>query len=315
VLVASASWTLPRPALMAVGLPELAIGLALAIGTAVGASTVPAWMAVRSDLLGSLRATTSVTAPRGTRFLRDGLIAIEVMLAVTILAAAGLLINSFARVVSLPMGFDVNGLVVAEIPVASNSLQSEASRHDLMQKLRGALIAEPGVRDVAFADSMPYTSGFMGGATLRSSAGDERRAFFAYHSVSGEYFDTFRIPLRRGRRFAATDVAGGEIVAIVNEQFVREFMPVGEIIGARMRSGRRELTVVGVVGDTRNGDVTRPPRAAVYWPLSQQAGMALRVAVRGAPDYAVESHSRSAWACRSRSRPWPNRDRGVAGPS
>ncbi len=65
VLVASASWTLPRPALMAVGLPELAIGLALAIGTAVGASTVPAWMAVRSDLLGSLRATTSVTAPRG----------------------------------------------------------------------------------------------------------------------------------------------------------------------------------------------------------------------------------------------------------
>jgi predicted permease len=295
VLVSSASWTLPRTADVAVRLPEFGIGMTLAIVTALGVAAAPAWIATRIDVVESLRHASHLGASRVSRLLPSGLVIVEVLLAVVVLASAGLLLNSFARVVSLPMGFDTRGIVVAEVP-AREGYTSHAALLELAQRLRQDLANRLGGVEIAFANSMPYTSAYMGPANPISPDGRyERFTAVPYRVVSADYFDVLRIALVRGRGFASTDASGGEPVAVVNEQFVREYGPAGEILGTLMKFGPRQATIVGVVADTRNFDVTRPPEAALYWPMAQRNFYGLTLAVRGGRESEVVDAIRNSF--------------------
>jgi predicted permease len=91
-------------------------------------------------------------------------------------------------------------------------------------------------------------------------------------AVTSGYFAALRIPLRRGRHFAATDVASAAPVAIVNDALVRRHWPNDDPIGRRIKvsagpPGMR--TIVGVVGDVRHGGLHEAPRPAVYLPHAQ----------------------------------------------
>jgi putative ABC transport system permease protein len=296
-LVATASWALPRAGDIGVRWPELGIGLAIATVTSLVAAAVPAWMTTRADVIASLRNTTQLTGQRATRTLRNGLIAVEVALTLTILMSAGLLINSFARVVALPMGFEPRGVVIAEIQLRSRAFATPEARLAAVNRLHGDLVDRLGVRLIAVANSMPYTSSLIGPATQLSPEGRyERLGNAVYRIVTPEYFETLRIPLVRGRNFTAADAAGSDRVVIVNEEFVRQYGPAGEIIGARMKLGPRETIVVGVAGDTRNTDVTAPLAAVVHWPLEQRPVTDVTFAIRGAPSAAVANAIQSALA-------------------
>src|SRR5262249_29460276 len=98
----------------------------------------------------------------------------------------------------------------------------------------------------------------------------------SWHGVGLHYFDTFRIKIRRGRDFLASD-EGGEPVAVINETMANQLLPGGNPIGHKILLGRnlgpefgdRSREIVGVIADARDSGLDRPPEPAVYVPLSQ----------------------------------------------
>jgi predicted permease len=278
-LVFMAPWSLSHRAdEIVLRAPELAFALGLSVTAALGAALAPAILASRADPLASLRGTASATPGRLHRLVKDGLVASQVVLAVVLLTGAGLMIRSFAALLSEPLGFDARDLVVAEVPLpgAYNDARRRAAIRQLHDELRGRL----GPSSAAIGNSLPYGSTMMGPASpLLPSGTYGEFKIVPYRAVTHDYFDVFGIPLRRGRVFDAADVQGAPLAVVVNEQFVAEFSGGRELLGSQMRLGPRDVTVVGVVGDTRSSDAAGT-RAAVYWSIEQRPVSELTVAVR-----------------------------------
>jgi predicted permease len=124
--------------------------------------------------------------------------------------------------------------------------------------------------------------------------------------VMGDYFQVMRIPLREGRDFTALDREGQPLVAIVNEQMVREFFPRENPLGARIRWARdagppRWMTIIGVVGDVKHSGLNQPADPAVYAPFSQsdeswRRWMTLAIRTRGASSGLVEEVKKQTWS-------------------
>jgi predicted permease len=96
-------------------------------------------------------------------------------------------------------------------------------------------------------------------------------------TVSANYFDVFKIPLLRGRKFTDRDIAGSPSVAIINQSMARQFWPNGDAIGGQLTLGRKTvmpgnpLQIVGIAGDLRERTdrTTDPPGNTIYIPLAQ----------------------------------------------
>jgi putative ABC transport system permease protein len=125
-------------------------------------------------------------------------------------------------------------------------------------------------------------------------------------SVMGDYFQVMRIPLRAGRDFTALDREGQPLVAIVNEQMVREFFPHENPLGARIRWARdagppRWMTIIGMVGDVKHSGLNQPTDPAVYAPFSQsdeswRRWMTLAIRTRGVSSGLVEEVKKQTWS-------------------
>jgi predicted permease len=295
-LAQMADWVLPRARDVAVRLPELAAGLSLGLGAALLAGTIPALNASRQDAITGLRSSAGLTPSRAAVAFRSTLVTTEVLLAVMLLATAGLLINSFARAALLPMGFETRGLVVADVPLTPE-YQSPDRFALLLRSLGDELSGRLHGAQWTFGTSMPYSNRYMGPAVPLGPDGRYARLVHApYADVAPNYFEILGIPLVRGRPFGPGDIQGSEPVVIVSELFAREYGPPGEIVGANIRLGPRNVTVIGVVGDTRHSDITRPPEPTVYSPFAQRPPRPFTIAVRGASVSAVRTALREAFS-------------------
>jgi putative ABC transport system permease protein len=125
-------------------------------------------------------------------------------------------------------------------------------------------------------------------------------------SVMGNYFHVMQIPLRAGRDFTQMDREGQPLVAIVNEEMVREFFPHENPIGVRIHWARdtgppRWMTVIGVAGDVKHSGLNQPTDPAVYTPFSQsdeawKRFMTLAIRARNAPPGLVEEVKKQIWS-------------------
>ena len=265
-LVAAASWALPRASEVHVSGFDLAAGLLLAALTVLAFGVIPAWLSSRGDLLETLRGSATATTSRRVHLRRGGLVATEVAVATVLLTAGGLLAKSFYHVVSAPLGFDGSALLVADVTPRPGENVPSARRAELARDLDERLRAHFGPGNASVGTSMPYSSTIMGPAPA------DHDDYIPYRSVGPDYFNLLRIPILRGRGFLPSDGLGARLVVVVNEQFVREFGRDRDLLGQGLRLGPRDVTVVGVVGDTRFKSAS-PPQSAVYWSTLQRPGL------------------------------------------
>jgi putative ABC transport system permease protein len=125
-------------------------------------------------------------------------------------------------------------------------------------------------------------------------------------SVMGNYFNVMQIPLRAGREFTPLDREGQPLVAIVNEEMVREFFPYERPIGLRISwagytGGPRWMTVIGVVGDVKHSGSNQATDPAVYTPFSQndeawRRFMTLAIRARDTAPGLVEEVKKQIWS-------------------
>jgi len=225
------------------------------------------------------------------------LIVAQIALATVLLVSASLLLQGFARLQNVPLGFDPDQVLTARVSLPRSAYPDAARTEQFYEQVLTAVRGSGQVQAVAVATSAPFAPGVRASfqVTDRSSLTPGRTAneTAAEHIVSGDYFRVLGVPVLAGRSFNERDATGSTAVAVVSQRFARLAWPDASPLGQTLERGGRTYQVVGVAGDVRGSDTVgargggpeRDPRAAVYFAAGQlpQRTMTLLVRSRGEP--------------------------------
>jgi putative ABC transport system permease protein len=287
---------LPRAEEIGVDGPVMAFTLVISLVTGVIFGLAPALHTAAADLHGMLKEGGRGSAgDRSGQGLRRTLVVAEVALALTLLTGAGLLIKSFARLQGVDPGFDPDHLLTFNLALPPARYPSDTAQIAFFDQALPALAAVPGVRGVGATSVMPFSGGWTTGSFEIEGyqpPPKQPNPWGDIRIVSPGYFETLRIPLRRGRPLSDQDRAGAPLVAVIDEEFVRRYWPHDDPIGKRLTFGppagatdtssREWIQVVGVVRHTKQEGLDAENRLQLYLPLSQAGRPLLTVAVRTA---------------------------------
>jgi putative ABC transport system permease protein len=275
-LVASNPINLPR--MDGVGLDGNVLlftgGITLVLGLLFGLA--PAIQAARPALHGMLK--DGVRSSQGGGTLRATLVISEVALAIVLLVGAGLMLKSFRRWVSVDPGFVAEKVLSLRVSLPVAKYPGEAQQLAFFDQMRHGIEALPGVAAVGGNVALPMTNsnwtrsfsveGFQPPPKANGPWGD-------FRSVTPGYFEALGIPVKRGRSFDETDVAGGRLVAVVDEVLANKYWPGQDPIGKRVGFRGDEkpvwLEVVGVVGHVMQNSPKDDEHTQLYQVFAQAA--------------------------------------------
>jgi predicted permease len=249
----------------------LAFTLAISLLTGILFGLFPAFAASRTDLTTSLKESSNRA---GTGFrtgkTRALLVVSEVSLALVLLIGAALLIRTFITLRSVGPGFDAHNVLTADISMTGARLHTTAGIAQLSRDTRLRLNAIPGVEASASTVWLPNQVDDASGFQI---AGHPEKGWQGcrWMSVSPGYLSAFRIPLLRGRDFRETDTMGAPGVVIINESLANKYWPKEDPVGQHIKLGFDEppRTIIGVMGDTHNNGLSRPPDPMMMVPTAQ----------------------------------------------
>ena len=294
------STPLPRQEAIGMDGSVLAFTLGLALLTPLLFGILPALQASRPDLRETIAegGRGSLSSVRGR--IRNVLVALEVAVALVLLAGSALLIRSFWNVLSVDTGFDGRGIITMEMSVPGSKYPDSERSSAFYQTLVGRLKAVPGVATAGAINAFPLSDNdFGGGFYFEGDADPKHDAKVAgYRVVTPDFFSVMRIPLVKGRLLSETDRRGAEMAAVVNQDFVTQYVPDGDPIGLRFKyfgmdsNNEPLMTIVGVVGNIRFASLVSnvAPEAYVnYLQRPMRTQWPMTVAVRPAQDGAAEA--------------------------
>ncbi len=252
-----------------------AFGLSLVTGFVFG--LVPAVQATRPDLFGSLRTEAgSVMGASGPLRFRKALVVAQVALSLLLLIGAGLFARSLHNLRSLDPGFKPESLLAFSVNPSLEG-HDDAHRVALLGRILDDVAAEPGLSSASFAEvalmSNSASSSTVEVQGYESKDGENMNPNF--NTVAPDFFRTLGIPLLAGRDFGSQDGTTAPKVAIVNQSFVHYFYkgkPESDAVGRTFKLGRDEkdvYTIVGVVQDGKDANLTEEVRRFVYLPYPQ----------------------------------------------
>jgi putative ABC transport system permease protein len=308
LFIAASPAGIARLAKVAVDDRALAFTAVAALLTGLAFGLAPAWQGSRTDVNETLKGDgRSASSGIATGRLRGLLVSAEVALATVLLVAAGLMLQSFTRLMNVDRGIREEKVVTAELDFSvagyTTWITNSATRPQVrLQQLIERVRELPGVQSVGAAshflrqDNRPALQPFaiFGRPPLR----EPERPTVDNRAISPDYLDAVGMRLLRGRAFTEADVLGAPGVVLVNESFVRRFFPGEDPVGKHLTIAR-ELPpldtrdnvglpvwseIVGVVSDVKS--LTTQPQAVpeVYWSYWQWPMQRPTLFVRAAGD-------------------------------
>jgi len=227
---------------------------------------------------GVARASGSLRRQR----LQRGLVVAQIAVSVILLTGAGLLTRTMIRLSEVDTGLDADEVLTMEVPISGGG-RSDADTKALYDRMKFELAALPGVREVGVGSVIPLRlAGFQleVKAEGRPLAAGEAMPRAEFRTASPEYFRAAGIPLRRGREFTSTDMQGQGLVVILNETLAQRLFGEADPIGQRVAWTGDVLrfipvsgdwrTVVGIVGDTKDGGLDVETYPALFQPFAQE---------------------------------------------
>lgn len=260
-----------------VGAMLVTFTLALVTGLAFGAG--PALSVGRADPQGTLRdESRGSSESRRARRARGLLVAGQLALCVSLLAAAGLLARSLWAMTNTPAGFRSDGLLTFTVRKSPGRYRTDAAVVQFADRLEQSLRALPGVKSVGITSHLPTAMTNSNGFFIENApwAPNQPVPFILTAAASDDYFSTLGVPLEQGRVFGTEDRLGGPLSIIINDAMARKYWPSGNAVGARIHIGPPNpdapwLTIVGVVGTMRNDLASLSPEPMMFLPERQQA--------------------------------------------
>ncbi len=228
---------------------------------------------------------------------RQILVISEIALALVLVAGAGLMIKSFARLLTVDPGFDPKNVLTARVTLPYSKYAQPQQVDAFYKQLIERVESLPGVNAVGTITILPL-SGLNSNASFeiegRPRVSDEVVQNADYRMVSLDYFHAMGISLLKGRHFAQTDHEGAPGVVIINESMGDEFWRGEEPIGKRINlavPGSPWLTIIGVIKDVKHNALDAESKPEMYFLQSQNAyanalGLfpSVTLAVRGSSD-------------------------------
>jgi putative ABC transport system permease protein len=247
-----------------------AFALSLVTGILFGLS--PSLAVFRVPIVESLRKSGSREgASVKVRRPHSLLMVAELAVALVLFVGAGLLIRSFIQLVSIPPGFDAQGVLTGRISLPLAVYQTQQQRMALYQRLDQQLATLPGVESAGLATVIPL-EGFNWGAAIevegraRTNLGEGPSTSVA--EVTPGYFPTLHIRLLEGRLLTAQDAQNAPRAVVVNQAFTRRYFPDEDAVGKRMRlSGEEWWTIVGVIADSKQKGLVAAVEPEIFLPL------------------------------------------------
>jgi putative ABC transport system permease protein len=248
----------------------VAFGLIVSLAASVLFGLVPAIHASRRDAAAALRTRDG---EGGSSRLRDALVAAEVALTLALLFGAGLLGRSLLRVSQVPLGFDPQGVVTADLSLPKARYDGAAAHALFYSRVIDALAATHDVTAAGVTGALPLSPTAATTMIPQDGRDDQQLAADVIAATPGT-FAALRIPLVRGRLMTDRDSAGAAPIALVNETAARQFWPagvdpIGRTIEMRDWGAPYRATVVGIVADVRQAGPDQPASSAVFYPFAQ----------------------------------------------
>jgi len=288
--------SLPRLNEVAVSGDVLAFTAGVAMVTGILFGLGPALEASGRDITLGLREGGSAGDSRSRHRAHNLLVVSEVALALVVLVASGLLLNSFWRLIHVHPGFDASHVATAEVSLVYEKYRKDDSgRAAFFNQLQDRLAALPGVDSVGFISDLPL-SGQANDTYFvvqeKPPADPDDRSDADIRVVAGDYFQAMRIPLLAGRRFTRQDAAASPRVAIVNQPFAARYFGTENPIGKHLDiwEGGNSFTareIVGIVGGNKHFVMQETPRAEMFVPEGQSSNARLNLVIRSASDPAA----------------------------
>ena len=246
---------------------------------------------------------------RGGSRVRTTLVIVEVALAVTLLAGAGLMIRSFSRLASVDPGFTVKQALTFDLSLPDARYEAEEAQIAFFDELLPRLRALPGVKSAAGVLSLPLSGSSIvltfevaGRAPLPPS---QQPAMQVRVATAG-YFETIGIPLRRGRFFSDADRSGTPRVVVITEAAARQYFPGEDPIGQTITlgwsrgEGKPEAggEVVGIIGDVKDAGLAEADPPQIYLPYTQwpMQGMAVILETAVPPRSVAEAARKTVYS-------------------
>ena len=259
--------------------------------TGVLFGTVPAWLASRADINLALRDNSrGSTAGRSQHRLRHTLIVGEVAFAMVLLAAAGLFLRGLQRFINSDPGWQVDGLLTAQMSLRGEKYADDKQRVVFLTELEKRLSAIPGVQHAAIGGSNPvygYNSSSSFLVEGRPEPPKDTYPEMFFEPVSSDYFQALGARLQQGRTFNDGDTADRPNVLIINETTARTFWPnenpIGKRVGNTAPAEKRKFSeIVGVVNDVAfPGGLGEPyTRFEAFFPMKREVPAYLMIMLR-----------------------------------
>jgi putative ABC transport system permease protein len=279
----------------------LGFAFLISLFTAVIFGLAPAIQVVRSELYESLKeGSRGSTVGRRSHFVRSILIVSEVAFSLLLMVGAGLLVRSFALMMSENLGFNPAKLMTMQVFLPEKHYASPQNIVNFDNAVIDRISALPGVASASAVNFLPLTGWTAFGdfdiaGRPRPPSGEH---FTAEYRVSDwRYLRTMGIALKEGRDFTSADGPDSQGVVLINETLARRYWPGEDPVGkqiklifpatlrpwdAQPRQGW--LTIVGIVGDLRDWSWSEPKVAQMYLPNTQDTSKIMRLVVRSSDD-------------------------------
>ncbi|MBI3792468.1 MAG: FtsX-like permease family protein [Gemmatimonadetes bacterium] len=248
---------------------------ALSIATGFVFGMFPALHSTRADLITAIRAGAGQIAGGqvAARF-RNGLVTVQIALAMSLLISSGLFLRSLANVSRVDLGVKLDDMVTFSIGPDRAGYDSVRARA-LFRQVSEALRAVPGVTAVTEAE-VPLLAGESWGNNVRAQGfpeGPDIDRNSRFNAVGPGYFAALGVHLLGGREFTEQDELGASKVVVVNEAFVRKFRLGPDVVGKFMTTndtGALNAQIVGLVPDVKYNNVKDSIPPVFYVPLRQE---------------------------------------------
>lgn len=262
------------------GLSDWHFLLYLAVILGLSAMVPGVWSATNATKLDLARVlqegSYSSSIGRGSRRLLSMLVALLVGLAFVLTAGAALMIENFRQTTNVSLGWDPANVWALSFDMHGSATSSQAQIASLFDSAAAEIERMPGISAAAIADAAPIPGSSFNSITVTKVNGSALRLpvrglTFETAAVSPDYFRVLGIPLLQGRWFTGSDCVNSSAVAIVDQSFARRFWgqssPVGQQMTASRTDDGRVVTIIGVVGATRNSGYLSPHEPIVYTPV------------------------------------------------
>jgi predicted permease len=306
-LSGSLAYLLPRssspmlaPAPIDAGVILFAIALAFVVSVLAGVA--PALHAASGNVNEMLKEGGRNASSGRSNRLRGLFVTAEMALAVIAVIGAGLFLASFRHVSEIRPGFDSAHVAIAQLDLSAGNYDASQAA-SFYQRYTAELQRQPGITAVAYSDYAPLSvsSGSWEDLQVQGFVPATGQNMKIYRSlISPGYFNLLKIPVLDGRDFTALDNASAPPVMIVNQEFVRRFIPGGIAVGRKVQGWGEWFTIVGVVQDTKIYRLTETPTPYFYVPMTQiyrpEMGLVFFVRSSGSMDSAITALRREAQA-------------------